>query len=205
MKKSPKFVYVPGIEFLSDEELKEKGFYKGMVCPHNHAIRSLEDHSCYKCVRKIQSNLCGFNINFLAAQYKHKIRDLLNDTDIREFDECWESDRAKGRIRIASHRSTDERPTDNVTAAKVIYGAAWGDVGKATVIRSCKNTKCLNPLHLYSSYNAFYFPQQVHPFVVDFYTERTLSIHRQLKKEGKLEEHFMLQYKETITHPNCHE
>lgn len=200
MKRTSKLFYVRDIDLLSDDQLKQEGFYKGMICPHNHTIRSLEDHSCYHCVRKIQSNLCGMNINFLSAPYKHKVRDLFNDIQIGELDECWESNRAAGRIRIASYRSTPERPTDNVTAAKTIYNATWGDVGKVTVVRSCKNKRCLNPLHLYSNYNVFYLPQEIHPFVLDF-DPNELCQYMVLKKEGLLEQHFKKQYRETINHP----
>lgn len=200
MKKVKMLKYIRNIDSLSDEELKSHGYYRGFVCPHNHNIRSLENHSCYKCLLKIYNNMCGYNINFLAPQYKHRLRNLIKTIDMKDFDSCWESPRGDVRIRLPSYRSNEKRPTDNVRSTKAIYAMAWGDIGKFQVNRICRNRYCLNPLHLYSSLNFTLPPEFINPFVNDFIPNE-LCQYMELKKRNKLEDHFKTMFKNTISSP----
>ena len=56
------FRYFPDIDSMSEKELNEFDYYRGFPCPHGHNIRDKENHWCYHCAIKIQSNICGFDI-----------------------------------------------------------------------------------------------------------------------------------------------
>ena len=66
------FRYIPNIENISQKDLDVAGYYKGFPCVYGHVIRDKKDHWCYHCAIKIQSNLCGFDINYLHTDYKIK-------------------------------------------------------------------------------------------------------------------------------------
>jgi len=199
------FRFVNGIDSMSDEQLNKFGYYRGFPCPHNHTIRDLEKHWCYECARKIQNNNCGFDINYLNANYKAKYLSLWKQIPVQDFSECWEAPwLAHKRICFPSYRSgLGKQHADNINAHKVMYQCAWGDVGKMFVTRVCKNKTCLNPLHLISSWNRTFPPESIHPFHYEF-DPRKLMQFSQNNMRGEPEHLLEKQYKSTIQHPLVH-
>ncbi len=197
--------FIENIHELSNEQLKPHGFYQGFYCPHGHRVRHLDDHWCYECVRKIQNNNCGFDINYLNKNYKSRLFMLWNQISVGEWDECWEVPwLATKRTRFPSYRTLNNPKTnDNVNIHKVIYQCAWGDVGKMFVTRTCKNKNCLNPLHLVSSWNRTFPPKTMHPFCVEFDPAKAMQ-HAQNQLRDKPIPIVEQQYKNTIQHPLVH-
>ena len=66
------FRHVNAIESLEEERLNELGYYTGFACPHGHLIRDSSEHWCYECAKKILSNVCGFDVNYLQSDYRIK-------------------------------------------------------------------------------------------------------------------------------------
>lgn len=69
------FRYLPDEE---DETLEALGYYRGFSCPLGHQTRDKEEHWCYHCVRRIQGNICGLDINYLHNIYQRDAREILN-------------------------------------------------------------------------------------------------------------------------------
>jgi len=196
------FVFVHDIDSLSDEQLDAHGYYRGFVCPHGHYIRNKDKHWCYECVRKIMNNNCGFDINYMHGQYKIKLLSLWERITIGEPDECWDSHTlTTPRVNIPSYRSLNKpRVTDNINVHKVIYHCAWGDVGSLFVTRTCKNKKCMNPLHMVSSWNRVFPPETMHPFCPEFDPQKLMYFARNNMQE-KPKQLLEAEYKNTIQHP----
>ena len=66
------FRYISDIDDISQKDLENANYYKGFPCPYGHVIRDKKSHWCYHCAIKIQSNVCGFDINNLHIDYKTK-------------------------------------------------------------------------------------------------------------------------------------
>jgi hypothetical protein len=199
------FRYLQGIDELSNKQLDENGYYRGYPCMHNHTIRDKENHWCYHCVLKIKSNICGFDVNYLDAAYKHKCVAFWKKVNIGHFEDCWEIGGATGstpkRLSFPSYRTAfSTNRSENVTVHKIAYQCAWGDIGSMFVTRVCQNKACCNPLHLISSWNRVYPPAKVHPFDVEFKAEKLMQYARARQVIGPriLTES---QYKNTIEHP----
>ncbi len=177
--------YLADIDKLSDEQLLEHNYYKGFPCVHGHVIRDATYHWCYHCARKISSNRCGFDINYLHVDYKTKYFRLWGKVKIGNSDECWtiqtKGDQAPTRIHMPSYRSEySAQKCEHVSFHKALYQCAWGDVGKLVVTRTCGNPWCGNPLHMTSSWNRSYPPQKVNPMVTEFEAEK-LMLYGRLK------------------------
>lgn len=199
------FRFIQDIDSLSSEELEEHGYYKGFPCVHNHTIRDKELHWCYHCVLKIKSNICGFDVNYLDASYKHKCVALWNKIRIGSFEDCWEikgdTGRTPKRLAFPSYRTAfSANRSENVTVHKIAYQCAWGDIGAMVVTRVCQNKACCNPLHLISSWNRVYPPSKVYPFEVEFKAEKLMQYAR-ARKEIDPRVLAESQYKNTIEHP----
>jgi hypothetical protein len=202
----PNFRHVSGIENLEEEQLNKLGYYRGFACPHGHLIRDSEGHWCYECAKKILSNVCGFDINYLHVDYKHKYAKLWKKIRISFPDECWEMESPGGstpkRVCLPSYRSGYSRnKSENVNVHKAIYQCAWGDVGSLVVTRLCSNPKCANPLHMVSSFNRSYPPASVTPLEVDFKAEKLMLFNRQSQRESGIRPVIEKEYKNVITHP----
>ena len=193
---------IDGIHEMSDKELRSHGYYRGFYCQHGHRIRHLEDHWCYECVRKIQSNNCGFDVNYLNKNYKSRLLELWKQIPVGDWDECWEVPwLGNKRMRFPSYATGfDSKYNSNVGVHKIIYQCAWGDVGKMFVTRTCKNKNCLNPLHLVSSWNRMFPPQTIHPFEPEFDPVKAME-QAQRFLAGTPEPLIERQYKSTIQHP----
>lgn len=197
------FRFVPDIESLGKQELLEHGYYRGYDCAHGHNIRDVEKHWCYHCVQKITSNVCGFDINYLDPKYRQRYLKLWAKIGIKNFDECWEVlPGVRKRMSMPSYRSHySADKTANVTLHKLIYQCAWGDIGSCFVTRICRNPNCVNPLHLFSSWNRLNAPLGLHPFVTDVDPKKLMhAFHSKTKQPFNP----VVQdcFKATIKHPN---
>jgi hypothetical protein len=199
------FRFIPNIDSLENDALNELGYYKGAACPHGHTIRDTNHHWCYYCVMKIKSNVCGFDLNYLDANYKHSYHKLWHQVQIGHPEDCWpikdKNKRTPSRICLPSYRTgvvTDKK--DNVNVHKAIYQCAWGDIGSMVVTRTCKNLNCGNPLHMVSSWNRLYPPSAVNPFCIEFDAQKLMqyaNLSKRIDARLLIEQH----YKQTITHP----
>lgn len=196
---------IQGIDQMSASQLESHGYYRGFPCPHNHTIREATQHWCYHCAQKIRSNICGFDLNYLDAKYKHKYAAVWKQIPIGDLEECWESPAmTRSRHYVPSYRNHYSKEySNNVTAHKLIYQCAWGDVGAMKVTRSCGNKSCLNPLHLVSSWNRVFAPGTIHPFTTEFEYNKLMQYNQMLLK-GDPAVLVERQYKQTIQHPLIH-
>lgn len=202
------FRYIKNIDDCDDKQLEEHGYYKGFVCPHGHNIRDLTSHWCYECAKRIKSNICGFDINYLHPQYKTKYQALWKRIDVSHSDQCWNlkassaSASRQQRVCLPSYRSFySKNLSENVTIAKAIYQCAWGDVGAFSVTRLCGNGMCCNPLHMISNWNRGMPPKNVWPFDIDFEAEKLMLYSRGQNTGVNIKEATEQEFKHTITHP----
>jgi len=202
----PSFRHVHGIEGMEEERLKELGYYRGFPCPHNHLIRDSNQHWCYECGRKILSNVCGFDINYLHTDYKHKYAKLWKKVKVTFPEECWEietpGETTPRRVCLPSYRSGySKQKSENVNIHKALYQCAWGDVGVLVVTRLCGNPKCGNPLHMASTFNRGYPPKNVTPLELDFKAEKLMLYNRQSHSETGVQPVIRSGYKNVISNP----
>tara|TARA_B100001250_G_scaffold124823_1_gene106097 strand:- start:3542 stop:4225 length:684 start_codon:yes stop_codon:yes gene_type:complete len=199
------FRYVYKIDDLTSDELEKEGYYIGFPCVHNHVIRDKTNHWCYHCAVKIQSNICGFDINYLHSDYKTKYHRLWAHIKKTDPSECWEASlpgkRGPHRVCFPSYRSQYScQKAENLTAHKAIYQCAWGDIGSMFVTRLCSNPWCLNPLHMTSRWNRRTYPKKIEPFVLDFDAPKLMRINK-AKLLNREQEVIKEDYKNTIEHP----
>ena len=199
------FRYINNIETLNQDELKHNGYYHGFPCVHGHTIRDTKDHWCYQCAIKTQSNICGFDVNYLHKDYKTKYHRLWNHINIKGFDECWEASlpgkRGPHRVCFPSYRSEySKQKAENITAHKAIYQCAWGDIGAMFVTRLCGNPWCLNPLHMTSKWNRRTYPKKIYPFCTEFQAEKLMRISK-AKLINRDQEIIQEKYYKTIENP----
>lgn len=205
MKKLP-FRYVHKINELEDCELESLGYYRGFPCAFGHNIRDSQEHWCYRCVQKIQSNICGFDVNYLHRYYKVRYQELWASFASGEFDECWEHTFKSSRINFPSYRTnTSSRWSENVSIHKVIYQCAWGDVGRNFVTRTCGNQNCLNPLHLKSQWNINMPPRTINPFGTTFVYEKLMLAGKRELEDLPTDLLMHREHKNVISSPKAHE
>ena len=199
------FRHITLIENLSESQLRQEGYYLGHPCPHGHLIRDSIGHWCYHCAKKIISNVCGFDVNYLHADYKIKYAGLWKKVEVGFPEDCWPIKSLTGaapkRVCMPSYRSSySHQKSENVNIHKALYQCAWGDVGTMVVTRACGNPQCGNPLHMVSNWNRTFPPEKVYPFELEFKAEKLMQISRaRLTQE---EQKIVTQdYKQTITHP----
>jgi hypothetical protein len=197
------FRFVANIEDLSKEELAKHGYYRGYVCVHGHTIRDQSKHWCYHCVQKINSNICGFDLNYLEPKYRNRYSKLWSKVCVGEFQDCWEIRLSiNKRIKMPSYRSYySDTVTANVTPHKLIYQCTWGDIGSGFVTRACRNPKCVNPLHLFSSWNRLHPPAVPTPFVIDFDPKKLMHSFNS-SVDLPFNPIVQSQFKATIQHPH---
>ena len=143
------------------EPIHEQGFYRGLPCPYEHTIRDSTHHWCYQCVLKIQTGLCGLDINYVHEDFSHYAVKALQMVDVREPTECWPVtalDRWGKPKRFAFpdyKQNAREVAPNKVTLKKIMYTLFWGDTGKEPVtnLPGCDDPTCCNPLHLTTIYN----------------------------------------------------
>lgn len=194
------FRFIPNIDALTEDELLVHNYYKGFPCAHGHVIRDLTGHWCYHCVRKIQNNICGFDVNYLHRHFKVKYESLWHAMPIFDLDECWEKVFKQTRISFPSYRSfTSDRFSENVSIHKLIYQCAWGDIGNGWVTRTCKNPTCFNPLHLRSSWNSKFPARSISPFIIKFQYQKLMLAGRREIEDLPMDAPVVAQFKMPIT------
>ena len=201
------FRYIPDIENISKKDLDAADYYIGFPCPYGHVIRDKKDHWCYHCAIKIQSNICGFDINYLHTDYKIKYHLLWKKINYSLLDPemCWEiklpGTNSPRRVCFPSYRAHySNQKAENINVHKAIYQCAWGDVGSLFVTRICGNPWCGNPLHMTSRWNRRYPPQTMDPFCVEFDAQKLMRISK-AKLLDRDQEIIQEDYKNTIQHP----
>ena len=204
--RQPQFRHISLIENLTETQLEEQGYYIGSPCPHGHVIRDTENHWCYFCVKKILSNVCGFDVNYLHKDYKVKYAELWRRVSVGSQNECWiigdSGHRSPKRICMPSYRSFYSKvKSENVNIHKALYQCAWGDIGSLLVTRTCGNPSCGNPLHMTSSWNRAYPPAGVVPFEIDFKAEKLMLYNRQLATKQQPEKIIEQSFKQAIRSP----
>lgn len=203
---NPQFRHIQCIENLTESQLNLLGYYTGHPCLHGHVIRDSTHHWCYECVKKILSNVCGFDLNYLTGDYKAKYAKLWKKVSIGSPQECWEIESPGGstpkRVCLPSYRSHySKQKSENVNVHKALYQCAWGDVGALVVTRLCSNPRCGNPLHMVSSFNRMYPPQTISPLEVEFKAEKLMLYNRQSQRETGIRKVIEREYKNAITNP----
>ena len=88
--------------------------------------------------------------------------------------------------------------------AKIMYTAAWGDIGSLRLTRKkdvCTIDNFVNPLHWECVLNIDVAPKTIHPLVyeLDFAKIKHYGF---LKEQKKLEEYRRTQLKKHIIHPS---
>jgi hypothetical protein len=192
--------HVPGIDQLETARLAELGYYRGYPCLHNHVIRDADHHWCYHCVLKIKNNQCGFDVNYLEPSYKHTYHALWKKIEIGSDENCWlfrdTEHKAPNRITLPSYRTHTNGRKDNVNVHKAIYQCAWGDIGSMVATRTCKTLNCCNPLHMVSSWNRLYAPNNFYEFDIEFNAQKLMQ-YANVDPRKLIEK----KYKQTIAHP----
>ena len=200
--------------YLSDEKdetLETLGYYRGFSCPFGHEIRDKKEHWCYHCVRRIQSNICGLDINYLHNAYQQDAKDILDFVKIKEPNECWPIQLtaddyrkydAPKRISFPSYRTGQmDRRTDRVTLHKAIYTFTWGDVGSMRISRRCRNKWCGNPLHMCSSWNRAHVPKNFHYLDLELNPKELLLMAKRHRHNLPIEDLITMSYRPTIENP----
>ena len=169
--RQPQFRHISLIENLTETQLEEQGYYIGSPCPHGHVIRDTENHWCYFCVKKILSNVCGFDVNYLHKDYKVKYAELWRRVSVGSQNECWiigdSGHRSPKRICMPSYRSFYSKvKSENVNIHKALYQ-----------------------------------PAGVVPFEIDFKAEKLMLYNRQLATKQQPEKIIEQSFKQTIRSP----
>ncbi len=200
--------------FLPDEKLETLealGYYVGFPCPLGHKIRDKNEHWCYHCVRRIQGNICGLDVNYLHNVYQEDARALLNLIEIKKPDECWPIVLPKDnnlnasvpkRVNFPSYRTGQmDRRTDKVSLSKAIYTFTWGDVGSMRVSRRCRNNWCGNPLHMCSSWNRADVLKDFHYLDLEINPKKLLLMAKRHRLNLPIEDLIAMSYRPTIANP----
>jgi len=193
------------IDILDAEGLENLGLYRGMDCIHGHSIRNIKDKWCYHCAHRISVNSCGFDINYIDSEYKIRFLEFLKHVDVKGTNECWPCDIKSKRMTFPSYRSESSKAfSENLMVAKIMYTAAWGDIGSLRLTRKkdvCKVDNCVNPLHWECVLNIDVAPKTIHPLVyeLDFAKIKHYGI---LKQQKKVEDYRLSQFKKHIIHPS---
>lgn len=204
MKKTP-FRFIAEIERLDACELNSLGYYQGFPCHLGHTIRDSKEHWCYFCVKKIISNICGFDLNYQHSYYKVRYQELWARINVGPMDKCWTTSFPNYRKNFPSYRTaTSSRWSENVSVHKLIYQCAWGDIGKNFVTRTCKNNNCFNPLHMQSQWNVNSAPKTITPFCTEFVYEKLMLCGSREAHNLDIDEILKKSYKAPIANPKSH-
>ena len=186
-----------------DRSIYDQGFYYGFPCHLGHTVRHEEDHWCYECVRRIQSNVVGLDVNFVTEEYRRQIVHFLEHVSIRDSSECWETERTRRYYYSTYTRHRTKRKTQ-ISPTKLAYSIFWGDIGKLSVTRHlkvCDNPKCVNPLHLVSTWNTRMPPRQFHYLDLEVKPEKLAVMALREHNKMSIDDILTKLYKPTIIHP----
>tara|TARA_E500000318_G_C3514871_1_gene193908 strand:+ start:254 stop:913 length:660 start_codon:yes stop_codon:yes gene_type:complete len=193
------------VDSLDKKSLENLGLYRGMQCIHGHDIRSIKDKWCYHCAHKISINSCGFDVNYIESEYKVRFLEFLKHVELKGIEECWPCDIKTKRMTFPSYRSESSKAfSENLMVAKIMYTAAWGDIGSLRIQRKkniCTIDNCVNPLHWECVLNLNVSPKSIHPLIFDLDFAK-IKHYGVLKKQKKLEAYRLTQFKNYIKHPS---
>ena len=191
----------------SSETLEGQGFYRGLPCPYEHTIRDAKHHWCYQCVLKIQTGLCGLDINYVHEDFSHYAVKALEMVDVGGPGECWpvkaldKSGRPK-RLAFPDYKQNAKEIAPNkVTIKKIMYTLFWGDVGKESVtnLPGCTDPTCCNPLHLTTIYNRDIKPRKMFNYLCLKRDESKIALLlNRHYKNYRIEDLLMQEYRPTI-------
>ena len=183
--------------------IREQGFYYGFPCHLGHTVRHEEDHWCYECVRRIQSNVVGLHVNFINDYYRNDVIKALNQVSIGDSTECWEN-KGSERLYFSSWTRLNNRRRTKVKVSKLLYTLFWGDVGKLSVtrhIKVCENPNCVNPLHLVCTWNTRLPPRHFHYMDLQIQPKKMAVMALREHNKMSIDDILMKLYKPTILHP----
>jgi len=183
--------------------IREQGFYYGFPCHLGHTVRHEEDHWCYECVRRIQSNVVGLDVNFINDYYRNDVIKALNQVSIGDSTECWEN-KGSERLYFSSWTRLNNRRRTKVKVSKLLYTLFWGDVGKLSVtrhIKVCENPNCVNPLHLVCTWNTRLPPRHFHYMDLQIQPKKMAVMALREHNKMSIDDILMKLYKPTILHP----
>lgn len=194
----------------TDLDLVANDYYRGFPCPLDHTIRNNDKHWCYECVKKIQSNICCFDINYTNTIYQNKALELLKPLLDKDPKECWpyqgerDSRGYPSRLYFPSYRSAfTGRTMERLTVHKALYTLCWGDVGGMTVTRTCGDPLCVNPLHMTTSWHMTGMaPRKMQFLITEHDHTKLLNAAKALRKGRTLSSLAKNQYRQTIRDPH---
>lgn len=194
----------------TDLDLVANDYYRGFRCPVGHEIRDSNLHWCYECVKKIQSNICCFDINYITPTYQARALELVRpllDIDPRHCVPYAGGTDNKGypaRIYFPSYRAAfGSRVADRLTIHKALYTMLWGDIGKMSVTRTCGDPLCINPLHMTSSWHITTPPRSIQFLVTEYDASKIIKASNSLRKGKHLGWLLASQYKRSIRDPRA--
>ena len=189
------------------QPLEEQGFYRGLPCPYEHTIRDSTHHWCYQCVVKIQTGLCGLDINYVHEDFSHYAFKALDMVDVRGPNECWpvkafDKQGKPKRFAFPDYKQNAREVAPNkVTLKKILYTLFWGDTGKEVVTNypGCSDPTCCNPLHLTTIYNRDTKPRRMFNYLDLERDEKKINLllNRHLKGY-RIEDLLKQEYRPTI-------
>jgi hypothetical protein len=191
----------------SSQSLEEQNFYQGLPCPYDHVIRDQTHQWCYQCVMKIQTGLCGLDVNYIHEDFSAYALKALEMVDIGKPTDCWpvnKFDRSgkPKRISFPDYRQNGkEIVASKVTIKKIMYTLFWGDIGKEVVtnLPGCTDPTCCNPLHLTTIYNRDVKPRKMFNYFDLQRDEKKINLLLNRHLKGYRIEDLLLQsYKPTI-------
>lgn len=183
---------------LEPEVMDKEGYYYGYPCPLGHTIRDKTKHWCYRCVWRIRSNICGLDVNYMHTEYNRLANEIWTQIEIGDPGDCWDDHTLSDYVYSSSYRTKlSGRRTDRMSTHKAIYNMTWGDVGSMTVTRTCGNKRCLNPLHLVSSWNNSTRLRNLMYFDPDFNFQKIKVMQERIQK-GESIDPLIMNYKKNI-------
>ena len=186
-----------------DVSIREQGFYYGFPCHLGHTVRHEEDHWCYECVKRIQSNVVGLDVNFINDYYRDDVIKALSQVSIGDSTECWEN-KGSERLYFSSWTRLNSRSRTKVKVSKLLYTLFWGDVGRLSVtrhIKVCENPNCVNPLHLVCTWNTRLPPRHFHYMDLQLQPEKLAVMALREHNKMSIDDILAKLYKPTILHP----
>ena len=184
-------------------DIRDQGFYQGFPCHLGHTIRHEDDHWCYECVRRIQSNVVGLDVNFINEFYRDDVLTALSHVSIKDPSECWINEGAD-RYYFPNWSRTVKNRRVKVNMTKIMYRIFWGDIGRMSCTRHvsvCGNPKCVNPLHLVSSWNTRLPPRTLHYMDLKVVPEKIAVMALREHNKMSIDDILTRLYKPTIIHP----
>ena len=181
-------------------------------CAHGHTRRDSEHHWCEACVRKVTSNVCGIDINYLDISYRTPavVRLLQSLPYHLGPDACWPipgaTDHDKRLILPGAVWKKSCR-SQKYSYRKAIYTLFWGDIGKARVTRNtpphgnCTDPNCCNPLHMVSVFNIQPTPRDFAYFNLDVDYTKLLKFQQAVQLQAPLEDFWQTLAKPRIRDP----